>query len=179
MRRFLTGALIGAVVAAIVAGSVYSATSLLYINGPLTSGHVLVATTDGFGAQDGGAAVALGSANTWTAANTFAEVHGAVNARGLTTNVYTAVTADCGTTVVLPTGTTPSVTLPNLNTPCTITFILSTAVAYTFNAASGGSTNNTSAFHVSKATIGTMVGATIMTPSATAAVWTLSGDLAS
>jgi hypothetical protein len=58
MRRFLAGSLIGAVVAAVVAGSVYSATSLLYISGTLTSGHTLVATTDGFGAQDSG-----GSAN--------------------------------------------------------------------------------------------------------------------
>jgi hypothetical protein len=55
MRRFLAGSLIGAVVAAVVAGSVYSATSLLYISGTLISGHTLVATSDGFGAQDSGA----------------------------------------------------------------------------------------------------------------------------
>jgi hypothetical protein len=54
MRRFLTGVLIGAVVAAVVAGSVYSATSLLYISGTLTSGHTLVVTSDGFGVVDAG-----------------------------------------------------------------------------------------------------------------------------
>jgi hypothetical protein len=167
MKNLLIGSLIGAVVAAVVGGTVWSATSLMYLSGAApTVGHVLSAADTTGGMTDG-------------AATFGGEVHGAVNARALTANIYTAVTADCGTIVVLPTGTTPSVTLPNLNTPCTITFILSTAVAYTFNAASGGSTNNTSTFHVSKATVGTMVGATIMTPSATAAVWTLSGDLAS
>jgi hypothetical protein len=55
MRRFLTGALIGAVVAAVVAGSVYSATSLLYISGTLTSGHTLAVTGDGYGVVDAGA----------------------------------------------------------------------------------------------------------------------------
>jgi hypothetical protein len=54
MKNLLTGALIGAVVAVVVGGTVWSATSLMYLTGTVTAGHTLVAADTTGGVSDSG-----------------------------------------------------------------------------------------------------------------------------
>jgi hypothetical protein len=55
MKNLLTGTLIGAVVAAVVGGTVWSATSLMYLSGTApVVGHLLTAADTNGGVQDGG-----------------------------------------------------------------------------------------------------------------------------
>jgi hypothetical protein len=124
---------------------------------------------------------ALGTVETFTAAQTFAEVHGGLpEVVVLTSNDYVAVAADCGKIKTLPTGTTPTVHLPNLNVGCTIVFVTSVAKSYQFLAASGGSTINSQGFSHSRGTnAGDTVSATIVVNSGSAATWNISGDLTS
>ena len=108
------------------------------------------------------------------------EVHGQTDTVILTNNNYTAVVGDCGHVKLLPTGTTPTVTLPNITGTCTITFITTAAIAYNFVAASGGSIANSQAFTHTRGThAGDTVNVYLTTPSGTAATWTISGDVTS
>jgi hypothetical protein len=119
--------------------------------------------------------------NAWTGAQTFAEVHGGLpEVVALTSNDYVAVAADCGKIKYLPTGTTPTVHLPNLNVGCTIVFVTSVAKSYQFLAASGGSTINSQGFSHSRGTnAGDTISATIVVNSVSAATWNIAGDLTS
>jgi hypothetical protein len=124
---------------------------------------------------------ALGTAETFTAAQTFAEVHGGLpEVVTLTSNDYVAVAADCGKIKTLPTGTTPTVHLPNLNVGCTIVFVTTAAISYQFLAASGGTVINSQNFTKSRGTnAGDTISATIVVNSGSAAKWSISGDITS
>jgi hypothetical protein len=130
--------------------------------------------------------IVLAANNAWTGTNSFAaattlgEVHGTTDTVTLTSNNYTAAVGDCGHVKLLPTGTTPTVTLPNITGTCTITFITTAAIAYNFVAASGGSIANSQAFTHTRGThAGDTVNVYLTTPSGTAATWTISGDVTS
>ncbi len=114
--------------------------------------------------------------NTWGGAQTFGEAHGTTYAPTLTSNNFTATTTDCGKTLLFPTGTTPTLTLPNLNAACTIVVVQNSAVQFTPQAASGGTLNaNVNGFTKSKAQNAFLM-FTITVPSASAATWAWSGD---
>jgi hypothetical protein len=125
----------------------------------------------------------LNGTNTFSGIQTFGEVHGTTETVTLTSNNYDAVVGDCGKTKRLPTGTTPTVTLPNIDPAsgsCTITFVTTVAKAYLFNAASGGSKQNSQGFYTSRGTAaGDTISVILITPSASAALWSLAGDLTS
>ena len=108
-------------------------------------------------------------------ASTFAETHGTTYAPTLTSNNYTAATTDCGKTLLLPTGTTPTLTLPNLNASCTIVVIQNSATQYTVQAASGGTLVSVNSYTKTKAQ-NAILFLTIIVPSASAATWDLAGD---
>ncbi len=164
-------------------GVAFAATvTSVYLSGgtPMTAGHVAVATSDGLGIQDGGAAVATSSTLTWTGAQTFGEMHRAVEAVTLTSNNYTVVAADCGKVKTLPTGTTPTVTLPNLNAGCIITFVTTVTKSYHFIGAGGSTIINSQGFFNTRGTAaGDAVSVAIVVPSGSVAVWVASGDLTS
>ncbi len=126
---------------------------------------------------------ALGTVQSFTAAQAFAEVHGTTETVTLTSNNYNAVVADCGKTKLLPTGTAPTVTLPNISPAsgsCTITFVTTVTKAYLFNAASGGSKQNSQGFYTTRGTAaGDTVSVILVTPSVSAAVWNVAGDVTS
>ena len=110
----------------------------------------------------------------------FGTVTGTREAVTLTSNNYTVTATDCGKLKTLPTGTSPTVTLPNLNQECTIVFETTVAISYQFVAASGGSTQNSQGFsHTGGTNPGDTVIVNIVTPSATAAKWNVSGDVTS
>lgn len=119
--------------------------------------------------------------NTHSGTETFSgSVIGTAAAVTLTSNNYTASASDCGTTKLLPTGSTPTVTLPNLNQNCAISFVTTAAISYQFVAASGGSTQNSQAYsHTRGSNAGDTVTVIIVTPSSSAAKWSISGDLTS
>jgi hypothetical protein len=117
----------------------------------------------------------LGTAQAFTASNTFAEVHGTAYAPTLTSNNYNAASSDCGKTLLLPTGTTPTLTLPNLNAACSLAVVQMTAVQYTIQAASGGTLVSINSFTKTKGQYAILF-LTIIVPSASAATWDLSGD---
>ena len=117
----------------------------------------------------------LGTAQSFTAANTFAEVHGTAYAPTLTSNNYNAASSDCGKTLLLPTGTTPTLTLPNLNAACSIAIVQMTAVQYTVQAASGGTLVSVNSFTKTKGQYAILF-LTIIVPSVSAATWDLAGD---
>jgi hypothetical protein len=116
---------------------------------------------------------------TWTGAQSFAEVQGTTYAPTFTSNNYNAVTGDCGKVLLLPTGTTPTVTLPNINpgtAGCVITFVQYSAVQDTFQAASGGTMDtNVNSYTKTKGT-NAIVNLILTVPSVSAAHWLLSGD---
>lgn len=178
MNRFALGLGLGLTFAA---GAAFGVTYIPYISGTLTSGHALIATADGLGVLDGGVPVSLGGTNTWTAAQTFGTVIGTVETITFTSGSdYVAVAADCGKTKLLITGTTPTVHLPNINQNCTIAFVTTVAISYQFLPASGGSTQNSQNFTKTRGTNpGDSVVVTVVTPSATAAKWSISGDFTS
>jgi hypothetical protein len=179
--KILSGLAIGLSIGLV--GSAFGVTATtVYLSGGTagTPGHVAVFTSDGFGIQDGGAAVAVGAANTWTGINTFGEIHTAVQTVALVSNNYTLVAADCGKKKILPTGTSPTVTLPaNMNQECTVTFITSVAISYTFSQASSGSINSQNFTHSRGANANDVISVTVTVPSATAAKWAVVGDLTS
>ena len=110
----------------------------------------------------------------------FGTVVGAREAVSLTSHNYTATSSDCGKIKTLPTGTSPTVTLPNLNQECTIVFETTAAISYTFQAASGGSTQNSQNFtHTRGSHAGDTVSVNIVTPSSSAATWNIVGDVTS
>jgi hypothetical protein len=120
----------------------------------------------------------------FTGAVTLGEMHGTIDTAVLTGNNYTTLAGDCGHTKLLPTGTTPTITLSNINpasgVDCKIKFITTAAISYHFIAASGGSIINSQAFsHTRGANAGDTVIVDLVTPSATAAKWNISGDLTS
>lgn len=118
----------------------------------------------------------LGTVQTFSAAQTFGEVHGTTYAPTLTTNNYTAQASDCGKTLLFPTGTTPTLTLPNLNSSCTIIVVQNSATQFTPQAASGGTlATNVNGNTKSKAQNAILI-FTITVPSASAATWVWSGD---
>ncbi len=121
--------------------------------------------------------VAAAGANNFTGSNTFSEVHPTTDQVTLTSNNYTAVIGDCGHIKVLPTGTTPTVTLPNLNTSCAISFIVRAAVSYTFNITGSGTKINVAGKFASTAAAGAQINAVITQPSGSATEWALIGDL--
>ncbi len=123
------------------------------------------------------AGISAAGTNNFTGSNTFGEVHPTTDQVTLTTNNYAAVIGDCGHVKVLPTGTTPTVTLPNLNTSCVITFIVRAAVSYTFNITGSGTKINVAGKFASTAAAGAQISAVITQPSGTAAEWALVGDL--
>ena len=131
-----------------------------------TTGSVVCTTT---GAQ-------LGVVQTFTAAQTFGEIHGTTYTPTLTTNNYTATSADCGKVLLFPTGTAPTLTLPNLNSSCVINVIQNSAVQFTPQAASGGTLlANVNGYTKSKGQ-NAFLTFVITVPSATAATWSWSGD---
>jgi len=118
----------------------------------------------------------LGTVQTFSAAQTFGETHGTTYAPTLTSNNYTTQASDCGKTLLFPTGTTPTLTLANINAACTIVVVQNSAVQFTPQAASGGTLNaNVNAFTKSKAQNAMLI-FTIIVPSASAATWIWSGD---
>ena len=125
-----------------------------------TSGHTL-----GF----------LDGANTYSGAQTFGETHGTTYAPTYTSNNYNAVAGDCGEILLLPTGTTPTVTLPNLNSDCRITVMQNSATQVTIQAASGGTLVSVNSYTKTKAQ-NAILFLFISVPSASAATWVLSGD---
>ncbi len=140
-------------------------------NSGLTGGAI---TTSGTCALD------LAHANTFTAAQAYAEVHGTAYAPTLTSNAYTPTIADCGKTLLLPTGTTPSVHLPNLNPgtgECTIKMVQMTAGTslYTIDAVSGGTVVSANSYTHTAKQYATVV-VTLIIPSGSAATWDLSGE---
>jgi hypothetical protein len=124
---------------------------------------------------------ALGTTQTFSGVQTFGEVHGTTETVTLTSNNYNAVVADCGKTKLLPTGTSPTVTLPNINVnACTITFVTTVTKSYLFNAASGGSKQNSQGFYNTRGTAaGDTVSVILTVPSASAATWNVAGDVTS
>lgn len=119
-------------------------------------------------------------ANSFTGANSFAEAHGTSYAPTLTSNNYNAAITDCGKTLLLPTGTTPTVTMPNINPAsgeCSIKMVQMTSGTslYTIVAASGGTIVSANSYtHTAKQYATIML--TLLTPSASAAVWGLAGE---
>lgn len=143
-------------------------------NSGLTGGTI---TTTGTCALD------LTSNNTWTGIQNFGEAHGTTETVTLTSNNYNAVVADCGKVKLLPTGTTPTVTLPNINPAsgsCTIVFVTTAAKSYLFNVAAGGSKQNSQGFYNTRGTAaGDTVDVILTVPSGSAATWNISGDVTS
>lgn len=128
--------------------------------------------------------VSFGANNSWTGVSSFGEVHGTVSAATLTTNNYSAAVGNCAAIIYLPTGTTPTVTLPNIAAPpnneCHITFITSVAISYQFIPSGSGIIHNSQNFtHTRGTNAGDVVNAILQTPSPTNAVWTITGDLTS
>jgi hypothetical protein len=126
----------------------------------------------------------LGTPQVFTASQTFGEVHGASDVVTLSSNNYAAVIGDCGHTKLLPAGTSPTITLPNINPAagvgCVITFVTTAATSYQAVAAGSGTTQNSLNFsHSRGANAGDHINAILVTPSSTAAKWDLSGDLTS
>ncbi len=117
----------------------------------------------------------LNLAETFSGAKTFGETHGTTYAPTLTSNDYAASTSDCGKTLLMPTGTTPTLTLPNLNASCTIVAVQNSATQFTVQAASGGSVVSVNSYTQSKAQ-NAILFLTIITPSSSAAKWALAGD---
>lgn len=113
----------------------------------------------------------------------FGEAHGTTETVTLTSNNYNAVVGDCGKVKLLPTGTTPTVTLPNINPEsgsCTIVFVTTAAKSYLFNVAAGGSKQNSQGFYNTRGTAaGDTVDVILTVPSASAATWNISGDVTS
>jgi hypothetical protein len=110
------------------------------------------------------------------------EAHGTLDTVTLTSNNYTAVVGDCGHTKLLPTGTTPTVTLPNLNlaagVDCTITFRTSVAISYKFQGTGSGVVENSQGFFNTRGTAADdVVSVQLKTPSSTAAHWGVGGDV--
>lgn len=119
-------------------------------------------------------------ANNFSGAQQFAEAHGTAYAPTLTTNNYNAAITDCGKTLLLPTGTTPTVTLPNINPTngeCSIKMVQTTAGTslYTIQAASGGTLVSANSYTHTAKQYATIV-ATLIVPSGSAATWSLSGE---
>lgn len=114
---------------------------------------------------------------------TFGQTQGTTETVTLSSNNYNAVNADCGKTKQLPTGTTPTVTLPNINPAsgsCTIVFVTNVAISYKFQAASGGTAINSQTFFNTRGTnAGDTVVVILITPSVSAAKWNVSGDVTS
>jgi hypothetical protein len=121
--------------------------------------------------------VSAAADNTFSGSNSFGEIHPQTDQVTLTSNNYDVVVGDCGKIKVLPTGTTPTITLPNLNTSCAVNFIVRAAVSYTFNITGSGTKINVSSKYASTAAAGAHVTAVITQPSGSAAEWTLIGDL--
>jgi hypothetical protein len=117
----------------------------------------------------------LDGANTYSGSQTFGEAHGTTYAPSLTSNNYNATTADCGKTLLFPTGTTPTLTLPNLNAACTIVAVQESATQFTVTAPSGGTLVSVNSYTKSKAQHAILF-LTITAPSVSAAEWTLAGD---
>jgi hypothetical protein len=103
MKNLFIGALIGAVVATVVGGTVWSATSLMYLSGAApTAGHVLTAADTTGGVQDGGA------------------IYTSVNVQAGPT--YTLALTDCGH-AISATGVLTLTTLNSLPVGCAIAII--------------------------------------------------------
>lgn len=122
----------------------------------------------------------LNLAQTFSAAQSFGEVHGTAYAPSLTSNNYTTAITDCGKTLLLPTGTTPTVTLANVNPStgeCTIKMVQMTSGTslYTIQAASGGTLVSANSYTHTAKQYATIV-LTLIVPSGSAATWALSGE---
>jgi hypothetical protein len=122
------------------------------------------------------AAAQQGVANTFTAAQTFGEVHG--GGRIVSTTSDTPAVTDCGKTIHFTSGSSIAVTMPNNITAleCTITFIQEGAGQITFSAASGAAIHS---FHSYTKTAGqwAVVDMILNTNAGgTSAVYTLAGD---
>jgi hypothetical protein len=122
-----------------------------------------------------GNVAAVDVAQTFSAAQTFGETHGTTYAPTLTSNNYNATTTDCGKVLLIPTGTTPTVTMPNVNAACTIVLVQASATQFTVQAASGGTIHSVNSYTKSKAQYAVLF-LTIIVPSASVAEWTLGGD---
>jgi len=114
-------------------------------------------------------------ANTWSAAQTFTEVHENQYAPTPTSNNYTLQSTDCGKTLLLPTATTPTLTTFHSTVACTIVAVQMTAAQYTITAASGDTVVNVNSFTKTKG-LGAIIVLKVTTPSGSAATWTWSGD---
>jgi Pectate lyase superfamily protein len=120
----------------------------------------------------------------WASGNqsSFAETHGTSYAPTLTSNNYTATIEDCGKTLKLPQGSTgPTITMPNINPvsgECSIKLIQTGTLQYGVVAAGGATVNIINS--ASRITQGphAVVIATLETPSTSAAVWDIEGELA-
>jgi hypothetical protein len=117
----------------------------------------------------------LEGVETFSGAKTFGETHGTTYAPTLTSNNYNAATTDCGKVLLIPTGTTPTVTMPNVNAACTIVLVQASATQFTVQAASGGTIHSVNSYTKSKAQYAVLF-LTIIVPSASVAEWTLGGD---
>lgn len=160
-------------------------------NLPATNGaNTNVLQTDGSGntswtaAGSGNAATGggtTGSPQAFTGVNSFNTVWGTIETVTLTTNNYTIVEADCGKLKVLPTGTTPTVTLPAaMNHPCAVKFVTSVAISYNFIVGGSATKINSQAFYHTRGTnAGDTVVVEVVTPSATVAAWNVAGDVTS
>ncbi len=117
--------------------------------------------------------------NVHSGSEAFGETHRTTYAPTLTSNNYDAVVTDCGKILLLPTGTTPTITLPNISPAsgdCVISVIETTSAQYTPAAAAGGTlTANVNGFVKTKG-VGAFAIFVLTTPSVSAAVWMWSGD---
>jgi hypothetical protein len=102
MKQFLLGAVCVSALAAVIAYAADTRAPYM-LSPPFVSGHMVTATSDGLGIQDGGVAPTggTGGTNTWTGTNTFnANVFppspAAVTATG---NLDPTATAMCGGTI--------------------------------------------------------------------------------
>jgi hypothetical protein len=158
MKNLVIGALIGAMVAAVVGGTVWSATSLMYLSGAApTVGHVLTAADAIGGVQDGGAI--------YTSVRV---VPGATDALTL---------ADCGHAISYTSATAVALTtLNSLPVGCAIAVIQSAAGQVTVGPGAGSTLSSVNTYTKTKAQyaiIGLTVDANV---GGTAAHFILSGD---
>jgi hypothetical protein len=155
--------------------------------GASTTGNILQSNTTGTplaAATDGGFAITdigrLSTAQTYSGAKSFGEVHGTASTPSFTTNVLSPTTASCGETLKLTNGAAGAVHLPNNANPasgeCSIKFIVTDNFTYTFTAPSGTIVSGSGCTGITSARQHAQLIATLETPSASAAQWDISGD---
>jgi hypothetical protein len=117
--------------------------------------------------------------NTHSGSESFAQVNGIAYPPSFTSGSnYNAASSDCGKTLLLPTGSSPTVTMPNISPAsgeCSIKMVQMTSAQWLVQVASGGTLVSVNSYSHTKAQYAVIV-LTLIVPSTTAATWDLSGD---